>query len=280
MVTPATATTTTTDSTSVTDTPFTPTRSESRSVYGGSVYGENEGTPLDDDTWKWQLSPKREGETASKELLEEMKEVILSPPSSATKEKNEKNEIKDNKEVLKNINTKNTVTTKESSSVVMDSIVLVFFYFACLIFGQLYSGRYDFDCTENLPWVGKLNATNVVMAKLKIMEVDYENVLLNSKWEILKSEHNITIEKYQGEDKKAITYYRLTTILPNKPDIVYKQFKAEHFDTIMKAINPLYESSRLLFSPETKFFFPANGINIMKIVSKKNANIEIVFKLF
>ena len=145
-------------------------------------------------------------------------------------------------------------------------IIMVFLYIACLACSLLYSGRYDFDCTEDLPWIGSQNATNIVMKRLKNIEMEYEAALLSGNWTCLQSEPNFTIEVMETESRQRPVYLRTTAVYPMKPEQLYKRFKLDNFDTTMKTVNPLYESSKLLFSPATKFFFPANGINIFKIV--------------
>ena len=145
-------------------------------------------------------------------------------------------------------------------------IVMMFLYIACLACSLLYSGRYDLDCTADLPWIGSQNATNIVMERLKNIEMEYEAALLSGKWTCLQSEPNFTIEVMETESGERPVYLRTTTVYPMKPEQLYKRFKTDNFDITMKTVNPLYESSKLLFSPATKFFFPANGIDIVKIV--------------
>ena len=168
-------------------------------------------------------------------------------------------------------------TEKASGSSVF---LLFFFYLSCIAISLLYSGRYTHDCTESLPWVNKQNATNIVMARLKGMESEYEAALLSEKWVTLLSEQNMTVEVIKGEEGARSIFVRLTSIYEVKPDKLYKRFKFENYDATMKSADPSYESSSLLFSPETKFFFPSNGINLVKQVRSSLFLFSCLFRVY
>ena len=214
---------------------------------------DNKGNHADDDTWKWQHTPKKvmnpDQGAFKMGLEEELQHVAISLEAVA-------------------ISRGGDDAAMEVPATASGVFIIFIFYMACLVGSLIYSGRYDFNCTEHLPWVGHQNATNIVMARLKGLENEYKAALLRDKWVSIRSEPNFTVEVMEGKNGQRPLYVRTTAIYPVRPADLYKRFKLDNFDSTMKAINPLYESSKLLFSPATKFFFPAHGIDIMKIVRK------------
>ena len=118
------------------------------------------------------------------------------------------------------------------------------------------------DLTASLPWVGKHNASGLIMRQVQLVEEAHTSVLNSNEWKMLRKEVNLTVEALTVEVKGSSTKYtKISAIFSANPEKLMKAFDGfESFDTTHKEVLPFYKGGEFLMS---SFF---SKITLMKAV--------------
>jgi hypothetical protein len=140
---------------------------------------------------------------------------------------------------------------EEKVSRTSDVLLLVFFYTACITACLHYSSRHSRDVASAMPWVGRSNATNIVMERLKSIETDFESHHMSDKWRVVPNAGNITVEMLDTDSLDWPLCVRVSTVLKIKPAKMYEYFQEDYAPSV-EGTQPFYQSLRVLFSAGTK----------------------------
>ena len=130
-------------------------------------------------------------------------------------------------------------------------LLLVLFYTACILGCLYYSFKNCKDVASAMPWVGRSNATSIVMERLKTIEIDFENSHLSNEWRVVPNAGNITVEMLDTDSLDWPTYVRVSTVLKIKPAKMYEFFQGDNLPSADRP-QPFYQSLNVLFSAGTK----------------------------
>ena len=106
------------------------------------------------------------------------------------------------------------------------------------------------NLTADLPWVGKHNASGLIMRQVQLVEEAHTSVLNSNEWKMLRKEVNLTVEALTVGSKGTKTKYtKISAIFSANPEKLMKAFDGfESFDTTHKAVLPFYKGGEFLMS--------------------------------
>lgn len=108
---------------------------------------------------------------------------------------------------------------------------------------QLISRRFNHS-----PSISSKNASIFVEKRFEEIRADFEEAMMIGNWQSLRSTPFVTIETWDGGNSTLWPMYiRTIATIPTAPSELIKKFRWDDFDTVQKAIDPFYESSRLIF---------------------------------
>ena len=145
---------------------------------------------------------------------------------------------------------------------------------ALIIFMQGHLKR-GADLTTPLPWVGKNNATGLIMRQFEVVERAHAEALTSSEWKVLRKEKNLTVETLTptagagagakvgtGPETEGKTRYtKISAVFNVNPSQLMKSFEGfGAFDSTHKEVIPFYTGAELLLAPSSR-------ITLMRAVS-------------
>ena len=107
------------------------------------------------------------------------------------------------------------------------------------------------DLTAGLTWVGKHNASGLIMRQVELVEEAHTAILNSNGWEVLRKEaKNLTVETLTVGAKGSTTKYtKISAIFSASPEKLMKSFDGfAAFDATHKEVLPFYEGGEFLMS--------------------------------
>lgn len=113
--------------------------------------------------------------------------------------------------------------------------------------------------------VSRTNTTNAIQQRFDTISTEYKNILMSTKsWKVLKKYGNTTINIL---DDSWPLFIRTTSLLPGSPHEVQSLLRWENFDFTNKNIDPVHESSRLLYTARGRYRDIVQPVSIIEKVS-------------
>ena len=120
--------------------------------------------------------------------------------------------------------------------------------------------------SEGLPWVGRYNASAVVMKHFSTIEAAHRRALVNTKWRTIQTDVNLTVQTATGD---GVKYTRLTVLLDKPPSSVAQAFQSyRRFDELHKVALPFYTGAEMLLTPSQSVsgVLKASGAAILPLI--------------
>lgn len=120
--------------------------------------------------------------------------------------------------------------------------------------------------SKRLPWVGRHNASEIVLTHYSAIEATHLRVLVSAKWRPIHADVNVTIESLTVDKVK---YTRLKLFLSEPPALVAKAFQSyQRFDELHKKALPYYAGAELLLTPSNSVIavLKASGAAILPLI--------------